>query len=225
MLLSMHIPKTAGTSFRMALQARFGDSMLLAYRGQVRAKRPIVPFDGKLLLELEPPHQERLAEYCRTNDVACIHGHFTLPSLCQIFPDATSITFLREPVDRLISAYNHMYTTMPEAAERTSFEQFASNARTRNVYEQLGVLECLDSLGFIGITEQYERSLRLLEHKFPELGSLAFEEANVSQQKRFTKADVTPEVRAHLREANDGDVEIYEAALACFEQECAAAGI
>jgi hypothetical protein len=209
----------------MALQARFGDSMLLAYRGQVRAKAPIVPFDGKLLAELEPQHKERLAQYCRTNDVACIHGHFTLPSLCEIFPDAPCITFLREPVDRLISAYNHMYTTMPQAAERTSFEQFVTNPRTRNVYEQLGVLQCLDALRFIGITEQYERSLRLLEHKFPDLGSLAFEEANVSQQKRFTKADVTPEMRQRLREANDGDVEIYEAARACFEEECAAAGI
>jgi Sulfotransferase family len=225
MLLSMHIPKTAGTSFRMALQGRFGDAMLLAYRGQVRGKEAIVPFEGKLLTQLDSRHRTRLADYCRDHDVQCVHGHYTLPSLLDVFPDATCITFLREPVERLISAYNHMQVTMPEAAARTSFEQFSSNPRTRNVYEQLGVLQCLEALTFVGITEQYERSLRLLEHKLPYLGSLSFQEANVSQQKRFTKADVSPEMRARLREVNDGDVEIYEAARACFEEECAAAGL
>jgi hypothetical protein len=225
MLLSMHIPKTAGTSFRMALQERFGPAMLLAYRGQVRGTEPVVGFEGKLLAELDAQRRERLTAYCRAHKVECIHGHFTLPTLCEAFPEASCITFLREPVDRLISAYNHMYTTMPEAARNTSFAQFANNPRTRNVYEQLGVLECLDALAFIGITEQYERSLRLLEHKFPHLGSLSFEEANVSQNKRFTKADVTPELRAQLRELNDGDAEIYEAARECFEKECAAAGL
>jgi Sulfotransferase family len=225
MLLSMHIPKTAGTSFRMALQAHFGDSMLMAYRGQVRAKEPIVPFEGKLLAHLEPAHKQRLAEYCREHEVQCIHGHYTLPSLLEVFPGAGCITFVREPVDRLISAYNHLHVTMPDAAARTSFEQFTQNPRTRNVYEQVGMLECVDALTFIGITEQYERSLRLLEHKLPQLGSLAFEEANVSQQKRFSKADVTAEMRSRLRELNDGDVEIYEAALECFEHECAEAGL
>ena len=225
MLLSMHIPKTAGTSFRIALQGRFDDGILLAYRGQIRAKEPVVHFDGKLLTALDEASKMRLAEYCVENDVQCIHGHFTLPALCQLFPDAKCITFLREPVDRLISAYNHLYTTMPQAAERTSFEEFTQNPRTRNIYEQLGVLECLDALSFIGVTEQYERSLRLLEHRFPHLGSLVLEEANVSQQKRFTKKDVTPEMRARLRELNDADVEIYEAARECFEKECAAAGL
>jgi hypothetical protein len=225
MLLSMHIPKTAGTSFRIALQGHFDDAILLAYRGQIRAKEPVVRFEGKLLTELDEPSKARLAEYCRTNDVRCIHGHFTLPSLCELFPEAKCITFLREPVDRLISAYNHLFATMPAAAERTSFEEFTQNPRTRNVYAQLGILDHLDALTFIGITEEYERSLRLLEHRFPHFGSLTVEEANVSQQKRFTKRDVTPEMRSRLRELNDADVEIYEAARECFEQECAAAGL
>jgi hypothetical protein len=224
MLLSMHIPKTAGTSFRLALQQRLGKSVLIAYRGQVRGDRTIVQFNGRLLERLDEPSRVTLAEYCETNDVRCIHGHFTLQLLCDVFPEAQSITFMRDPIKRIVSAYNHVFVVAPQT-EGMTFEKFIQRDRAHNLYEQLGVLECLDSLAFIGITEQYERSLRLLERMFPELGSLDYEEANVSQQKRFTEKDVTPDMRAHLRELNDADFEIYEAAKDWFEKECAAHGV
>ena len=224
MLLSMHIPKTAGTSFRQALHERLGKGLLLAYRGQVRSDRMIVPFTGRLLERLAPTDQETLAQYCAEHDVQCIHGHFTLQSLCPILPDARCITFVRHPVGRLISAYNHLFVVMPQA-EGTTFAEFLERKHSRNLYEHLGMLEHLDSLAFIGITEQYDRSLQLLEKKFPQLSSLRPEQANVSQGKRFTEKDLTPELRARLLEVNDGDVEIYEAAKDWFEKECAAYGV
>jgi hypothetical protein len=224
MLLSMHIPKTAGTSFRMALQERLGRTMLLAYRGQVRGERMIVPFNGRLLEELDDPSRATLAEYCDTHDVRCIHGHFTMQVLCDVFPEAKCITFVRDPIKRIVSAYNHIFVVALQA-EGMTFEQFIERDRARNLYEQLGMLEYLDSLAFVGITEQYDRSLRLLERMFPELGSLAYEEANVSQQKRFTEKDVTPEMRQYLLELNDADREIYDSAKDWFEKECAAYGV
>jgi hypothetical protein len=224
MLLSMHIPKTAGTSFRMALQERLGRTMLLAYRGQVRGEQMIVPFNGRLLEELDDPARVTLTEYCNTHDVRCIHGHFTMQVLCDVFPEAKCITFVRDPIKRIVSAYNHIFVVAPQA-EGMTFEQFIERDRARNLYEQLGMLEYLDSLAFVGITEQYDRSLRLLERMFPELGSLAYEEANVSQQKRFTEKDVTPEMRQYLLELNDADREIYESATDWFEKECAAHGV
>lgn len=205
----------------MALQRHFGSTMLLAYRGRVQGDRMVVPFNGRLLEELDASHRATLAEYCANHDVRCIHGHFTLQVLCAIFPQAQCITFLRDPVERLVSAYNHLFVVMPQA-EGMTFSQFLDRDRSRNMYEQLGMLECLDSLAFVGITEQYERSLQLLERKFPELGLLKSEHANVSQKKRFTEADLTPKLRARLIELNEGDMEIYEAAKDCFEQECAA---
>jgi hypothetical protein len=224
MLLSMHIPKTAGTSFRQALHERLGSSMLIAYRGQVRGDSMVVPFTGRLLERLAPQDQDTLRNYCREHDVACIHGHFTLQALCPVLPDAQCITFVRHPVGRLVSAYNHLFVVMPQA-EGTTFEQFLERERSRNLYEQLGMLEHLDALAFIGITEQYDRSLRLLERKFPQLAPLKPEQANVSQGKRFTEKDLTPEQREQLLALNDADLEIYEAAVDWFEKECAAHGV
>jgi hypothetical protein len=240
MFLSLHMPKTAGTSFRMALQERFGTKMLLSYRGQMRGEAggvpwrstsgvyrgrpPVTPYGGTPLLELDEAGRAALAEYCRVNDVQVIHGHFELPPLLEALPDARAITFLRDPVERLISSYNHWHLTKPEAAQRTPFEVFLHKPKTINMYEQHGMLSHLESLSFIGITEQYDRSLRLLERMFPELGYLHVEEQNVSK-KRVTKADVTPEMRARIIELNDGDLMIYAAAKEWFEKACTQYGV
>ena len=236
MFISLHIPKTAGTSFRMALQHLYGTKLMLAYRGQLRGdgwlssagdyrgRPPVTPIGGKELVELDESRREELYEYCRTHDVQCIHGHFELPPMIELFPDAHCITFLREPVARLISSYNHWHLTKPEAAQRTPFEQYLELPMTRNMYDQHGLLDCLDSLTFIGITEQYDRSLRLLEKMYPELGYLHMEEQNVSE-KKVKKTDVTPEMKERIRELNTGDLEIYAAAKEWFEGACAKYGV
>ena len=241
MLLSLHMPKTAGTSLRMAFQERFGNKLLLAYRGQIRGdaggggwrstageyrgRPPVVPRDGNPLPDLDDPEQrEKFRHYCDEYDVQCIHGHFMLPILHGVFPEASSIMFLREPVARLVSSYNHWQITMPDAAQKTSFDEFILRDKMRNIYEAHGVLECLDSFSFIGITEQYERSLRLLERIHPELGSLHIEEQNVSA-KKVKKEDITPEMKERIRELNDGDLEIYAVAKEWFEQACAKYGV
>jgi hypothetical protein len=240
MFLSLHMPKTAGTSFRMALQERFGDKMLLSYRGQMRGEAggvpwrstsgvyrgrpPVTPYNGTQLLDLDEEGRRQLAEYCHAYDVKVIHGHFELPPLLECFPDAIAITFLRDPVERLISSYNHWHLTKPEAAARTPFDVFLNKPKTINMYEQHGMLSHLESLSFIGITEQYDRSLRLLERMFPELGYLHVEEQNVSK-KRVTKADVTPEMRERIFELNEGDRMIYAAAKEWFETACTAYGV
>jgi hypothetical protein len=86
--------------------------------------------------------------------------------LCDVFPEAKCITFVRDPIKRIVSAYNHIFVVAPQA-EGMTFEQFIERDRARNLYEQLGMLEYLDSLAFVGITEQYDRSLRLLERHVP----------------------------------------------------------
>jgi len=234
MLLSMHIPKTAGMSLRTAFEKRFGNALLLAYP-RVDWAQSLFPLGSRK--SLDEQGQESVLALCRQRDVQCIHGHFPMPALQSLFPEAMCITFLRDPVQRVISSYDHKVrksewaktgqgpTYMaPGFSERMSFESFISAPDMRNVYEQFGVLDCLESLTFIGLTEQYERSLRLLERRVPGLGPLSCEKVNV-HEKYFRRDDVTPEMMARVRELNDADVQIYEAARDWFEAACAASGI
>lgn len=222
----MHIPKTAGTSFRMALQKQLDASMLMTYLGRVMCQEELVcQFHGRVLEELAPQDAETLVNYCEDNAIDCIHGHFSMFALRDLFDSPMCLTFIREPVGRLVSAYNHMFITMPDAANRLSFEQFVRLDRTRNVYEALGLLEYIDDFKFIGLTEQYDRSLALLERTFPALGSLAIEKANVSQKKQFSRSDIDPAFMDELQALNEADFEIYETVSQWFDEECEALGV
>jgi len=226
MLLSMHIPKTAGTSLRMALREKFADEVLFCYRSNIFAKGVVIHFSGRLLEEkLDDKRRKKLVDYCQQNQIKCIHGHFTMSSLDEIFQDATYIMFLREPVDRLVSAYNHLKANMPAYGRQMTFEQFIEMDRTKNIYQQLGVGKLLDEKHFIGLTEQYDKSLELLARKLPVIGHLSTQQANVAQQKVFKRSNVTPELLTRIQETNQPDIDIYNTAKQRFEAECAALGI
>jgi len=84
-LVSLHIPKTAGTSFRAVLQTWFGDGLHLHY-----------PAHGR---------PQRVAD----RPGVCVHGHFNRDigmGVNDYYPDARQfITILREPFDRFVSLW------------------------------------------------------------------------------------------------------------------------
>src|SRR5580658_6212049 len=97
MLVSIHIPKTAGTSFGLCLMKSFGGSMQLDYApGLFQDDRALDRKRGAMryALGLQPKDYK---------DVACIHGHFLglkYNLLAEQMPCAF-VTWLRHPVERL----------------------------------------------------------------------------------------------------------------------------
>lgn len=86
LLISLHIPKTAGTSFRSILTDWFGERLHNHYPGW---PTPLTRTDGQA--------------------DACVHGHFTRrnnSAIHQYYPDADQfITVMRDPFDRAISEW------------------------------------------------------------------------------------------------------------------------
>lgn len=86
LLISLHIPKTAGTSFRSILGGWFGERLHNHYPGW---PTPLT-------------RTEAQAD-------ACVHGHFTRrnnSAIRQYYPDAEQvITVMRDPFDRIISEW------------------------------------------------------------------------------------------------------------------------
>ncbi len=116
LLISLHIPKTAGTSFRSALATWFGPDLHLHYPGWGK------PF---------PPVEKEAG--------ACVHGHFTSRNgtgVGQVFPHYSQvITIMRDPFDRLVSEWRfHNYskslgTEIPELADNPSFDTWFCRRR------------------------------------------------------------------------------------------------
>lgn len=96
-LISLHIPKTGGTSLTHALESWFPDGRLIRH---YRAP------DGEL-----PPR-------CALDGPICVHGHFNAArgfGIPQYYPQASQfIVFLREPFDRFLSIWFYMQRTKRE---------------------------------------------------------------------------------------------------------------
>ena len=160
-LVSVHLPKTAGTSF--------GDSIAAAYNQDVRldyADRPInQPRDVRLKqAEMHNKATPGISEQA-------IHGHF-LPAKYAYLSEQRSVrfvTWLREPVSRLKSHYCFWRDTPAPAEvpplrkrmleEKWTFLEFATEPALQNMYQQFFEGFDMKRFDFIGITERYEQDL------------------------------------------------------------------
>ncbi len=87
MLLSVHIPKTAGVSFRKILAQLYCEDFLLKYWQMTDAY-------GQVVTSIPA-------------NIRCIHGHYCPEVLLPRYPAARLITWVRDPVERVISSYFH----------------------------------------------------------------------------------------------------------------------
>ena len=167
MLVSIHMPKTAGTSFRGSLEEHFGDRFRHDYQDYPLAHSP----------QARRQQARDRGEAARATDFAgvdCVHGHF-LPlkylQLAERLP-CTFVTWLREPVARLVSHYHYWLRAYDGNSplvsplhrrvveEGWTLQQFCLAPELRDVYSEFLWGFPLDRLDFVGITEFFPEDLR-----------------------------------------------------------------
>lgn len=203
-LVSIHIPKTAGTSLRNVLQNQYPDAVEFLYHNDlVKNKRM---WEG-LPIKLE--HK----------GVSCIHGHFPAKlSLKEFYPDAKIITWMRDPIERMISTYN-FFKKLPlhhnELHARFINENWdiidLSKSLSHETQSYLGEFK-LEDFDFIGFTEYQQESLIALSKimKWNQIDTGVFENVN------STKTSFSFEIREELKEILKEEVVLYERALKLF---------
>ena len=88
-IMSLHIPKTGGTSFYKCLQKVYGKGLISYYpKLNDQGSETVNPFFGK----------------------KCVHGHLILDCYQQINMDVSLITWVRDPIERIRSLYQHILT-------------------------------------------------------------------------------------------------------------------
>ena len=97
MLISVHIPKTAGTAFGALLEARFGARLLKDYEDHPLSHPPLRRITSSL--GQLPLARRRLHGY------DAVHGHFL--ALKYLAARGDVVTWLRDPVQRAVSRYEH----------------------------------------------------------------------------------------------------------------------
>lgn len=215
MIISVHIPKTAGTSFGLALKDKFGERLKPKY-GDRLFNMPVFERNKSALLAAID-NSEAIYE-----NVDCIHGHF-LPVqflLLNELEPLTFITWMRNPVERLISDYYHTLRNFDEHSppmqqrivhEKWSLEKYCLSEVFRNVYSQFFWGFPLEIFDFIGITDYYSSDLMYFGRKF--LGTelkLYHENTNNTNKGNYP---LDKSLKREIESFHSRDMALYQKAL------------
>mgnify|MGYP002737989498 CR=1 FL=1 len=217
LLVSTHLPKTAGVSFFSALKQHFPSGLRRDYED--------VPINTPLRERITAAFRHGAASVGEEfAGVRCIHGHF-LP--VKYLPMATMrgnvefITWMRNPVDRLVSHYRYWKRNFDPGKSQAfhrqvveedwSLEKFCLSPRMRNLYGQFLYAFPLEYFRFIGITEHYEEDLAAFsQHYFG--GPAVAERLNVAPS--GDRARIDPGLVRDIEQFHADDMALYERALA-----------
>src|SRR5262245_14846112 len=139
MLISVHLPKTAGTSFGQSLADHFGDRLFKDYDDSPLNTAPMWRRASAVLGGLGN-------SVTSLNRHDCIHGHFLPIKYLWLRRPVRFITWMRDPVERLASHYEfwrrsyHPHRSQPlhrrVVEEDWSFERFYRSPEMKDVYTQ-----------------------------------------------------------------------------------------
>jgi hypothetical protein len=232
-VLFLHLPKTAGVTLRQIVVRNYRPHSVETVSDIVGHREPALP--------TLPEIDEAVSE-----ETQIIQGHMVFGWHTVLPRPATYFTFLREPVERVISQYHHIKRgpawTLHELVrtENVSLHEYATserflgqdNLQTRLLAgrklltepctsEMLERAKChlREHFTVVGLTERFDESLILLKRQFG-WRLVLYRKRNV---RRVSQADevVDQATRQSIAGANAFDLELYEYARQLFEQQLA----
>ncbi len=200
----LHIPKTAGTSFRYAAEKVFGHQAVIIDYG---IDNPVT--SPLFLNSFYQNRKDLLVSQIRQNNIKFIMGHFHVVKYLDIFDKYVKwCTFLREPIARVISEYNYL---IRNNFYDKSLVEFCNDPNQCNRQSQLISGLKLEDFYFVGITEYYQKSIQ----KFNQLSRLNFDylEENLGRINIDDSYNIEPEIIQMIRNNNLKDISLYKKAL------------
>lgn len=204
-LISIHVPKSGGTSFRASLDQVYGsEAVQTAYVDRALRQRLII-----------------------RPGVRVLHGHINLTDYQRLildypeFIDLPLVSWIRNPIERVISEYFYMRGVLqnqlqayenetPTLKNRMirSIDEFALHHGSRNAFSRFINLEHI-KMGkyvFIGEVEDYSNDFDKLRMKFGWQPSINPQFVNRTKVKK----EVGSEIKKRIADLNEEDMSLYD---------------
>ena len=214
-LLSIHIPKCAGVSFRYVLKKWFDQGLKYHYMNEKKGKRP----------KIYNLHSRSF--FTRKIRPICIHGHFPNSrglGMKDSYPEVDQyITVLRDPFDMIVSNYRYMMTLKNKAYRdgrkimnwvdsEFTLEKYLETAapytmlffpKETNLRNYKAIIE--ENYVYIGIAEDLQRSIDCLALR---LGFNTIEAPKLNISKHYE--EIPSDAREKFIESYPLDYAIYK---------------
>lgn len=225
-IIFLHIPKTAGSTFKQILRNEYPENK----------RFEIVVRDKALMTDefLQLPSDKK-------ESLDLLYGHMEFGLHQKFQKEVKYITFLRDPVSRVISNYYYLLRTpyhpyydtviknklsLKDYIEQdinpslnNGYIKFLSgqNEVTENAYQQ--VIENLENhFAVIGITEQFDESILIMKEVLKWKSTPLYFRQNVSKNKKSGKEDYN-ELKDLILSKNSFDARLYNFAVEKFNQQ------
>lgn len=218
-LLSIHVPKTAGTSFYRLLQANYCDQLSVSLRREH-------------IMDMQA-NKQAITDYL-IPEISVVHGHITIaeaqPLILRDRPK--TIAFLRDPVERVISNYCYFIDLLrhPEQQQQNpavyalnkhriheSIFEYAAMDENRNVMSQfLSGLPLADYF-YLGLQSTYAADIKWLGKKLA-WPVRKVQRHNVKTHLKAKYVKVDQGMRYYLRKLNAADEALFKEACAIRKQ-------
>lgn len=227
MIVSIHMPKTAGMTFGELLGRAFKQRLMLDYEDHAAFRSPeALAQCAANAARMRARRDELIAAY----DV--IHGHFVADKYAGLFPDGRFIAFFRDPYHQAISHYRFLQRTthLPHPvvgafhdAKMTPAEFICWEA-TKNPQAMLLGRVPLDDLAMVGLQEEFPRSLALFKATFghPLEGSVF---NNIDPSRDEGDGAIDAETRKLIEVHRAEDIDLYRRAKERFATQAASRGL
>lgn len=204
MILFLHIPKTAGTTFQFILENTFGISHChLGHLGNKVADQRDLNFARKCF-----PWMQSVA------------GHNLADAVNFKAPDPFCITILREPVARIFSHYQDNFT---RGNRKQTFEAMVRadatmvNIQVKRIAGSTDLDKAkanLEKFGFVGLTEKFDLSLHMLQKICPVKLNYRYKRKVTARDNSIRKSlEADSRMVDMAREYNRLDLELYDFAV------------
>lgn len=233
-IIFLHLPKCGGTTLNRLIEWEYPAWEIFSIDPSY------FRWSHRRLMRLPP---QRLAR------IRVFKGHMPFGLHERLARPATYITFLREPVDRVISEYyfilHHYLHPQHKRMQKLTLEQYASGTPHHNVQTKLiaGRGDHPDFLAgdcneeiltlakqnlakhftLAGLTERFDEGLAALKLMFG-WNIARYAHFNVTPRRRPKKESVPAETQAMIAERNKYDVRLYEHVEAAYPRVLAPLG-
>ncbi len=209
MILSVHIPKTGGVSVRNILKEHYGPGFVLHYW-------QITDAWGRVLDKVPA-------------DATCVHGHYQADVHAKAFPSATLMTWVRDPVERVVSSYYHRLRDPdpqhPVCRElhqkKLSLVDYAALPLVQNEMTRFFGSKQPEDFAFIGVVEDFAQSLEAMK-RFLGIAEAPLRRDNVNPEKQIEYYALDPRVRREIERSNVRDLDLYEKCLKVWREKAPA---